>query len=313
MKVLSNSAMQRLPWVFCLIGLPMVLLASVMAGNAPLPPAAISAGFVALGPAVARGLPGVRRDMIALAAMGQPMALTTALAGRDWQIDSQMVFFAVAATLVAFQAVRPLIFATQVVAGHHLSLSVLLPALVYPDGVIMDNVLRSLMHGAILATETAALVTMVLMRQAMDRELAAERDAANAAKLDAEAYAAQAADLARDAEERSKEAIRLAEETRLAQHDADAERKRVETLSEQIRSDSAEAERIKAKLRADLRSVLDALQVGLSNLSAGDLSTEIDAHFPAEYAVLADGFNAALRQLREIVQAMTTNAQTVHQ
>ncbi|WP_168797713.1 methyl-accepting chemotaxis protein [Aliishimia ponticola] len=293
------------------LGVPISLGACLIDGNSLGPVAAISLGFLLIGMAVALLRPGLLKDMIAFAAIGQPIAFTAALAGNSFQLDTHMLFFAVTATLVSLNAVRPLVFATLIVAAHHVGFTVLLPTFVYPDGAIAENIMRSLFHGVVLAMETTALIAVVLTRQKMTAALAQERDAADQARQAADENAAKAQALAVEAEEKSQHTEELAEEARRARLAAEKDKDQIKSMSDQMAQEAAAAEQTQLRLREELQSVLDALQVGLSNLAAGNLTVTMPNDLPSEYREVAHDFTAAVDQLRSTIALMVDNTQTV--
>ena len=85
-----------------------------------------------------------------------------------------------------------------------------------------------------------------------------------------------------------------------------------------IGSDVTEAQVALAQARerneamiAEQRKVVEALQVGLSALSDGDLSSQIDARFPEQYEELRADFNGAVEKLCAAMQAVIDNAASI--
>ncbi|MDJ1007320.1 MAG: methyl-accepting chemotaxis protein [Paracoccaceae bacterium] len=77
----------------------------------------------------------------------------------------------------------------------------------------------------------------------------------------------------------------------------------------QRRIDEAEAEQ--ARLLDGQRQVVDALRVGLSSLSSGDMTATIAETFPPEYEGLRSDFNAAVAKLDEAMVAVIDNASSI--
>ncbi|MFV3073903.1 methyl-accepting chemotaxis protein [Niveispirillum fermenti] len=98
--------------------------------------------------------PGVEY-LFAVLAVAQVSVVVAAAAG-PWQIDAHFLYFAVLAMLTAFCNWRVILVAAGVTAVHHLTLSFLLPALVFPDG--QGSLLRVLVHAAVVIMETAVLL-----------------------------------------------------------------------------------------------------------------------------------------------------------
>ncbi len=85
---------------------------------------------------------------------------------------------------------------------------------------------------------------------------------------------------------------------------ADAERKRND---DERRGNEAE----RARAQSEQAGVVRSLAEGLDHLSAGDLTYQITAGFPAEYVKLKDDFNAAIAQLRETMTVISNNTQGI--
>ncbi|WP_375690603.1 methyl-accepting chemotaxis protein [Pseudooceanicola sp. LIPI14-2-Ac024] len=123
------------------------------------------AGLLAIG---MRGDAG--RLTVALALTGQCIALNAALSGTALQIDSHMVYFAVLATLVMMTDLTALLAAAGAIALHHLTLTFLMPALVYPSTDLVFNIGRTAFHAVIVVLEAAALTITIRTRMRLNRE-----------------------------------------------------------------------------------------------------------------------------------------------
>lgn len=117
----------------------------------------------------------MRDYVISFCFIGHCIMLTSAFAGHPWQIDSHMLFFAALAIVSTLGSPRALIFATVLVALHHLSLSFLLPKLVYPSGGLAENLQRTIMHAMIVLLESGVLLLSLLKRSAAEAALNDER------------------------------------------------------------------------------------------------------------------------------------------
>ncbi|MBJ7416200.1 MAG: hypothetical protein JHC88_12260 [Niveispirillum sp.] len=93
--------------------------------------------------------------LIAMLAIGQVSVVVAASAG-PWQIDAHFLYFAVLAMLTAFCNWRVILVAAGVTAVHHLTLSFLLPSLVFPDG--QGSLLRVIVHAIVVVVETGVLL-----------------------------------------------------------------------------------------------------------------------------------------------------------
>ena len=87
-----------------------------------------------------------------------PILFTSALAGHAWQMDSHMLFFAVLAMVSTLSNPRALIFATVLIALHHLSFTFAMPALVYPSVQLSENLSRTVLHALIVVLEAGVLL-----------------------------------------------------------------------------------------------------------------------------------------------------------
>ncbi|MEP2717805.1 MAG: methyl-accepting chemotaxis protein, partial [Pseudophaeobacter sp.] len=87
---------------------------------------------------------------------------TAALSGHAWQLDAHMLFFAVLAIVSTLGSPKALIFATVLVALHHISFSFLLPKMVYPGGDLMQNLQRTVLHAVIVLLEAGVLLVSLL-------------------------------------------------------------------------------------------------------------------------------------------------------
>ncbi len=119
------------------------------------------------------------RSAMAGAVMAYPMILLYQWAGFPWMIDLHMVFFAMLAVVVVLADWRAILTAATLTALHHLIGNLAVPQFVYGDD---GDILRVLLHAAIVIIETAALV--LLSAQLVN--LIGQQAAARAAKEEAE-------------------------------------------------------------------------------------------------------------------------------
>ncbi|PJI86390.1 methyl-accepting chemotaxis protein [Yoonia maricola] len=119
----------------------------------------------------------MRDYVISFCFIGHCILLTSALAGHPWQIDSHMLFFAALAIVSTLSNARALIFATGLVAAHHITVSILLPQLVFPGGTITENLQRASIHAAIVLLESSVLLVSLLKRATAETALEKERGA----------------------------------------------------------------------------------------------------------------------------------------
>lgn len=119
----------------------------------------------------------LRDYVISFCFIGHCILLTSALVGHPWQIDSHMLFFAALAMVSTLANPRALIFATVLVALHHISLSIFLPNLVFPGGAVTENLQRASAHAAVVLLETGVLLVNILKRATAETALEHERAA----------------------------------------------------------------------------------------------------------------------------------------
>ncbi len=128
---------------------------------------------------VARRMPNtIAPYVIAFTFVAHCVLLTISFVGHPWQIDSHMLYFVAIAVASTLYNAKALFFTAAVIAVHHLSLTVLFPALVYPDGTLTSNLGRTVMHAVIVVMETSILLANILKKQAADVEVETKRQEA---------------------------------------------------------------------------------------------------------------------------------------
>jgi methyl-accepting chemotaxis protein len=283
----------RVSWAM----LPLVCLAAWIAGTPVWVAGGISAAFSGAALAALSAGGAVARIAAAQAIIGQSVALTAAFAGHPWQVDMHMTFFAALAFAVPLVDIAAILCATATIVVHHLGLSLVLPALIYPSIDPWENVARTLFHGAVVAAETAALCAAVLVRLRQQRDgtareerLAAERAEAEVARRDALSAQATAEEGRRAAEDARARAATAKEEAVLRQAEAEVAQRA-----------AAEAERREgeSRRRADreIEAVVRDLGTGLGALAEGDMTLRLDRPFPPAYDALRTDFNRTVAQL----------------
>jgi signal transduction histidine kinase/DNA-binding response OmpR family regulator len=95
------------------------------------------------------------RYVSAVALMGEPALLVSMLAGNPWQLDMHMYFFAALALLIPWCDWWTIALASIAILLHHLTLDLLLPLAVFPNGA---DISRVVFHAAIVALEGAVLI-----------------------------------------------------------------------------------------------------------------------------------------------------------
>ena len=302
----------------CWALLPVIAVAAWLAGNAPWGAAAVSAAFALAAQLTLRSGGSLARIGAGQAIIGQAIALTAALAGHDWQIDMHMAFFAAVAMTVPLADRGAILLAAGTIVLHHLTLTLFMPALVYPSVDLLENVLRTLVHGAILALETWALTAAVTTRLRLDGEAVLREAGLESAQAEAE-EARHAADVARRvAEDGRRDAERLARDAQAARDDVMRREAEAETARGQVAEIERRTEDARLQSDRDLQDVIGQLGSALDALAQGDLTVHISADFPPTYERLRDDFNRAAAHLSEAFAdiaaqtgALGTNAETL--
>ncbi|WP_337846436.1 methyl-accepting chemotaxis protein [Sphingomonas sp.] len=218
----------------------LVILISLIAGSdriAPLALIGIASNVLPTLVARQRRVDAQGRLIIASLAAVQPALVVYALSGHGWQMDGHMYFFVALAALTILCDARAILFASALIALHHLVLQYAAPAWVFTGagdlGRVLFHALAVVLQAAVLVYLTIT-IRMLLERNAEAR-MASEQAAASAEqrRLEAEDAMREAAaanrreaieraareSLTRDAEaqRRASEDERRAEHHRLAQ------------------------------------------------------------------------------------------------
>ncbi|MEO0502243.1 MAG: hypothetical protein AAFZ14_02875, partial [Pseudomonadota bacterium] len=286
-----------------------VAVTALIVGAALASVIAVSLGCLGFGWAMARSQPKLAPIGAAVALMGQAIAFTTAFQGHPWQLDSHMLFFALLACLTGLRSIAALLVATAIVALHHVSLSVLMPSLIYPPGAFMENLARTKFHAVILVVETIALAATVHHLNRVAREMQAQTKALEASLQDADAAQRQALaskELAETAQHDAVEAQTAAEAALEQARDAQEVRRLAEKEKQMADDARRAADAAKAREQAD---VVDRLRFALTRLEGGDLTIRITQAFPAEYETLRSEFNAAMQTLEDMVSVVAQRSE----
>ena len=270
-RLFGNRLMVALLWGLC----PVVALAAGLldAGWARL-------GLGAAGFALAATLTQrfdrdgqATRLAVAVSLMGSVSLLVAAFAGRSWQIDLHMAYFAALATLIVYCDWKAIAVGAAAVAVHHLLLSFVLPSAVFPGG---GDLGRVVLHAVILVAEAAVLIWAASNIAGMFASSAASLVRADEALKDAEA------------------ARQVAEDARAAEAAASEERRALRASTEQESAD-----------------LVAGLAGGLERLAAGDLAYRIDRAFPAKYERMRADYNAAIASLELVTSDVVESARNL--
>lgn len=176
---ISSIRLQQIASIF-LVPAPTIAALMFSSGSAWWVVSVISAVLAGLAYSADRLGGDLRAYVVAACLAGQAMLFTAAFAGHPWQIDSHMLFFAVLAVVSTLSNVGALLLAAGLIAVHHLSLSFLMPAMVYPGGDAAGNLGRTVLHAVIVVLETGFLAVSILQRHAKEAQVAAKEDAVRA-------------------------------------------------------------------------------------------------------------------------------------
>jgi methyl-accepting chemotaxis protein len=269
---------------------------------------------IAVGAAGALRMPARPGALLLTAALiGQAIALTTSLAGHPWQIDSHMLFFALLACTMALNYWPAVILGTALVAIHHLSLTIVLPALVFPDAGLLANLQRVVFHAVILLVEAGALLMALIKRAQLDAAAVERSQAQSAAKAEADAAAERALSAQARAEEISREAELQAAEAREARAALEEQQAQRAALEAETRANQEIQRANELETRQKLTTVIDGLQAALTGLSHGDLTTRLEGAFAEDYEALRHNFNAASEKLNAVISEVVGQAQQVEE
>ena len=74
-----------------------------------------------------------------------------------------------------------------------------------------------------------------------------------------------------------------------------------------------EAQTTRRAIQRDQASVVDALRIGLRQLSEGNLAAQIDTAFPGDYEDLRVDYNRAVTTLADAIRGVVENADNITQ
>ncbi len=292
----------------CIIAIA-VLVPSYFVNEQIVIPLAISMGFLFFGCVLFKAGDVVRPVGAATALMGQAIAFTAGFEGHSWQPDTHMLFFALLACLILLRSVPAILVATAITALHHLSLSFVMPSLVYPTGELSENLLRTVMHAVILLIETGILCTTVLMLKHLDKNtlLQTENLHATVAKSetalkeseDAKKRAQATERAAKEATERAEALLKEARAADELRSDAEKERRAAQDASRQAAKENA----------AEQARVVEAIRDAMHSLKDGDLTTRLKNDLPDAYNDVVVAFNDAVSALDSAVSEVAVQSE----
>lgn len=296
---------QKLVAGLTLVFVPLVATAAYVAGNSLLVAPVVSLCFLGFA-LLALKLNGAAGPIFsAVGLIGQAIALTAAFAGHAWQLDSHMVFFALLAILIVLWDIPAIVVAVALVAVHHLSLSVVMPGLIYPDTTVVEGLGRTVLHAVVVVLQAVALVYAVLVRQRQNANVQAEASASKAAMERAEEAQKEAEKALAEADARKVELSTAMQESEAAR--VEAAEKAEEAAALRAQAELAEREKQKEREAADKaqKAVVEALGAGLAALAEGKLNMRLETPFAAEFEDLRTHYNSALERLSAIMATIS--------
>ncbi|MEJ1158649.1 methyl-accepting chemotaxis protein [Prosthecomicrobium sp. N25] len=145
------------------------------------------------------------RIVTSMASAALVAMLVYAFSGHAYQIDLHMYFFATLAIVAGWCDWRAILACAAVTAVHHLTFNFALPAAVFPGGA---DIVRVLIHAAIVVAQTAILVWLTINLEGALTTSATALSEANHAKDSASQLLAEQRNKA-DAEVRARDAVRV--------------------------------------------------------------------------------------------------------
>lgn len=289
---------------------PLVVLASLWAGNPWMVSGGMSLFFAAVA-LIAMRLPVPLKPVLAFAFIAQPMGLTAAFAQHPWQIDSHMTFFAFLAVLVSLRDVRSIVVATVAIATHHLTLTVLLPELVYPESSLILALERTVFHAAVVLVEAGALIVVIRTINGLLAENAERLKDVEASTASAESARDTAVAAKTEAEEQRRAALAAKAEAERALAQSQRDAAEAEAANQRARESEAARDASAQKRQQEIQEVLDALGAGLHALATKRVSARIAEPFSPDYEELRRDFNAAAEALQQSLVEVTGQSEAM--
>ncbi|ANP35162.1 methyl-accepting chemotaxis protein [Phaeobacter gallaeciensis] len=300
MSTVTNSSDKQFQRLATLVLLPApALVAYFVDGAVPWWLMASLSGALGLLTWLSKGFSDSFRDyVIAFCYIGHSILFTTSFTGHAWQIDSHMLFFASLAVVSTLYSPGAVIFATVLVAVHHLAFSLMLPSLVFPGGSVLASIERTVMHAVILLLEAGILLMSIYQRQAARRALEEQQQALQEEAAKAEEAEEEALRSKRDSENVVMifdESLKTMAAGNLSgritgdfPHEYESMRDAFNELAESLNSGIGTAMTISGDFRNDAHSVSEAVQ-------------SLSARTESQAATLTET-TAALQELSESVK-----------
>lgn len=288
LQIRASLLLAPWPLVVCLwLGNPAIVLITIL-----------SAVLVALMFTLNRLPANTIPFLIGLCLVSHCVLLNAAFVGHPWQIDTHMLYFAVIAIVATLQHIPALLFATGMIAAHHLIMTVFLPTLVYPNGILIENLIRTVIHAAVVVLETGVLLFSIIEKQALEKAVEIQRSDAIEKALIAE----QAQKDAHEERAQSEEVVRRLTRTFSSLSEGDLTCAITEEFPgghEKLRQDFNETVK---KLNATIRQISEVAE-GITE-NATDISSSADdlAHRTEHQAATLEEATASLEELSSRVR-----------
>ncbi|OAN74017.1 hypothetical protein A8B78_17895 [Jannaschia sp. EhC01] len=243
--------------------------------------------------------------LASVALAGQAIVFTSCFAGNAFQIDSHMFFFAALAVVAMANSIPALLVTTVVIALHHLSFGLLMPALVFPSTDVMVNLIRVAFHAVIVLVEVGILILAI---RARNQQEAAKQDAilaAAQAREVAETNADQADRMREEAEQSKAQSAMIV--ARLAENlSAMASRDLSRRLED---AHGAQFRQIVTDYNRALDIVSDTLAEAIELVAEVDSEASVSAQKTGEIATQLEGQAIQVSTSAESIREITASLQ----
>lgn len=340
MFVSKQSAPARMVFVIAASFIPCAMLTAFLIGGSLLMTAVVSGTFVSLGFIMGWSQPKLLAVGAAVALIGQAIAFNQAFQGHPWQIDTHMLYFALLAILVSLRSVPAVLIAAAIIAVHHVSMTILMPSLIYPSGGFLENIRRTTFHAVIVVLETAALVLTVVQLQRLNNEMQVKADELEESLKLSDQARHQAQSAQEEAEAAKQEAETAAQrEVEMAKEKEEADRKAAEEREAMMidlgnsfgtvveaaidgqfskRVDAKFSDRILNELAENINQLLGAVDQGLSRtgealerVAGGDLTKPMDGDFRGAFGHLQKNVNNMIDGLKSLIVDISGSGNTL--
>jgi hypothetical protein len=210
---------------------------------------------------------GSRPIVLSVLLVAHAITLTATFSGHPWQVDTHMLFFAILAISATMGSIPALLTAVVVTAVHHLSLSLLLPSLVYPVHDILEAVARTLFHAVIVLFEAGVLLVWMISSARAKKEvqlaqasLADAAEAANRSKEASELARIRAMELAERTRSEARQAAVAVEEISTAAEAASDNASNAKTMTGRAMDETMQSAEVVGQAQAAMNSIQESAE-----------------------------------------------------